>query len=334
MRCAVSRRSLACLFGGALLLGGLGLSGCSRTQDPWKDAKPGQLKVLATFPPLYCLTQAIAGDDAYVLCFLSSEGPHEYKFNPVDGVKVQGANLLIANGLGLDDKFVASIKGYKAVQTVKVGDELPDEMLRESADDDDDEPDAKGKPDAPHHHAGHDPHVWLGPPQAMVIADKIAAKLAEIDGRNREGYFKRAAQLKEELKKLQEYGRERFANKKSRKVLTMHDSFGYFAKAFGLDVAGSIQPQPDAPVDSGRLGQLAKRCGEKDIRVITYEPQYPKTQAELLQQHLKSKNLDVRVTEFDPLETATLDSGGVNPALSFYMEKMKANIDNLAKALP
>jgi hypothetical protein len=64
--------SLTFLF----LLFGIWLMGCSPAPDFWKEAKEGQKRILVSFPPLYCITHAIAGEDAYVLCMLTSQGPH------------------------------------------------------------------------------------------------------------------------------------------------------------------------------------------------------------------------------------------------------------------
>src|SRR5207248_11297581 len=68
-----NRRNIFWLLSGLLIVFGIGFAGCSRPPDPWKEAKAGQKHVLVTFPPLYSLTHAIAGDDAYVLCFLSTQ---------------------------------------------------------------------------------------------------------------------------------------------------------------------------------------------------------------------------------------------------------------------
>jgi zinc transport system substrate-binding protein len=342
-RC-VNRRSVPWFVGALLLVLGIGFSGCSKPPDPWISAKAGQKRVLVTFPPLYCLTHAIAGDDAYVLCFLSTgDGPHDYQFNALDGIKAKGADLLICNGLGLDDAFVDKLNDRARVPTLNVGAALPENMLRPMGDDDDDDEkdakkdakhDHKQHADTHHHHGAHDPHIWLGPPEAMVIADAIAAKLAAIDAPHAAAYKKRAEQLKEELQKLLTEGQERFKKNKSRKIVTMHDSIGYFARAFGLDVIDTIQLAPNVPPDSTRLARLETKCKEKGVDAITYEPQYPKSQAELLQKQLKNRGYDVRLAEFDPLETAPLAKDSVNPEPGFYLEKMRANIDNLARALP
>jgi zinc transport system substrate-binding protein len=357
------RRSLPWILGAVLLTLGLGFAGCSRAPDPWKGAKQGQKRILVTFPPLFCLTHAIAGDDAYVLCFLSNNDPHDYQFTAADGVKAKDADLLISNGLDLDDAFVAHLKEHSKAATLKVGEAIPKSLVFAMADDDEDD-DKKhdagkhdagkhdaGKHDAGkhdpakhdkndkddeghHHHGGQDPHIWLGPPQAMAIADAINEKLGALDPKHAEEYTKRTAKLKDELKKLHEEGLERFKGKKNRTIVAMHDSMGYFARAFGLDVAGSIQIQPGQDPSGARLAQLEQLCKKRHVVAITFEPHYPKAQSETLQKELKHRKQDVNLAEFDPLETAPLAKDSVNPDPQFYMQKMRANIDNLAGALP
>src|SRR5207253_496543 len=108
-------------------------------------------------------------------------------------------------------------------------------------------------------------------------------------------YKKRADQLVGELKKLQEDGKAAFKAKKSRNVLSMHESLRYFAKAFDLNLVGAIQPQAGVDPDGTRIARLEKLCQEKQVNVITYEPQFNKVQAEMLQKQLSNRNLNVRL---------------------------------------
>jgi zinc transport system substrate-binding protein len=342
----MSRRNLFWFLGALFLFCCLGFAGCSRAHDPWKSARAGQKHILVTFPPLYSLTHAIAGDDAYVLCFLTTTGPHEYEFSPTDAIKAKGAHLIIHNGLELDDALVEKLNNQAKVPTLAVGKALPEDKLLEMGDDDEPKGDEKakkedkharkhgGKEGHAHHHGAHDPHIWLGPPEAMLIVDAIAAKLAEIDSQQGSAYGKRAELLKEKLKKLHDEGMEQFKSKKNLKVVTMHDSMGYFARAFGLEVVGTILPQPGAEIEAARIAKLEDLCKKKQVGLITYEPQYTDTQPKLLQKQLKNRGLDVRLAEFDPLETAPLSTDSVNPDADYYLRKMRENIDRLARELP
>jgi zinc transport system substrate-binding protein len=319
--------TLAGALGTALLF-----PGCSTPPNPWAKAKEGQKHVLTSFPPLYCLTQAIAGDDAYVLCLLTGTGPHDAIFSSHDALKLRGADLVLFNGLELDDRLMVKLinaSGNREVPRLAVAEELPEDMLAKMGAHEH----GHGGKGHVHHHGEHDPHVWLGLPQAVIMAQKIAAKLGEIDPGHRAGYEQRCEQLVGELKKLQADGEAAFAGKKNRNVLTMHESMTYFGDAFKLNVVGSIQPQPGTEPNATELAELERKCRKQDVGVVTYEPQYPKTRSEWLQRQLTAKGMTVHLAEFDPLETAPVAAGGVNPDPNYYLTRMRQNIANLAGAM-
>jgi len=334
--CCANRRSVLGVFGVALVALGLGFAGCTPAPDPWTNAKQGQKHILVTFPPLYGLTHAIAGEDAYVLCFLTTEEPHDYKLNPQDAIKARRADLIIYNSLTLDDTFVEKLIVGKKIATLSAKEAIPKDKILANKDEDDDKKDAKHdhKKDGHHHHGGNDPHVWLSPERAMEIADAISRKLQEIDSSHADGYKKRSLALRADLQKLWDDGKSLLKGKENKKIVSMHDSMRYFAQAFDIDVIAVIEELPGQDPDAKKLADLVKRCKEKDVRVITYEPQYTKAQPELLQKQLKNRGIDIQLIEFDPIETAPLGKDGVNPDPDYYLKKMRANLEALAKALP
>src|SRR5437762_7743417 len=99
----------------------LSLVGCSRSPDPWGEGKDKSLKVLVSCPPLYCCTKGVAGEEARVVSLLAPTGPHEHQANADDAQLAAGADLFLANGLGLDD-FVGRVvtnSGNTKVKTIK-----------------------------------------------------------------------------------------------------------------------------------------------------------------------------------------------------------------------
>lgn len=301
------------------------LQGCTSAKDPWDAAKPGQRRVLATFPPLYSMTQAIAGEDAYVLSLLSNVGPHDAKDNPSDMFKLRRAELVVMNGLGLDDRFMdLLIRGSmnKTLRVLKAGDAVPEQ----------DRQDAPKHED--HSHGKYDPHVWLGPPQAIVMVRAIAEQLGQLDPAHKSGYDRRADALVAELEKLHQHGLALLEGKKNRCLVTTHESLCYFARAFNLDLKGSLQTQPGVDPDPARLAQLAEMCKKHDVRVIAIEPQYDAKLARTLQKHLAFDGRQVQLAEIDTLETAPLAPDSANPEPDFYLRTMRANIEAIARALP
>jgi zinc transport system substrate-binding protein len=317
------------------------LVSCGKTPNFWVEAKPNQKKILVSFPPLYAFTHAVAGDDAYVLCMLTTQGPHDYDGAPTDLFKVNKADLFIYNGLTLDDQFVDKMKlnhknqalvmlNVGAVLEKKHDQKKDDHLLLEGVQEHDHGDGEK------HKHGEHDPHVWLGPKQAIEMTTIIAAKLAEIDPAKKKGYEERAGKFIDELKDLEKYGKAAFKAKKNKKIITMHEAFDYFADAFDVKIVETIQKKPGMDPDSVSRAKLAKLCRDKDgPRVIAVEPQYSRAQADALQTTLKQDGIDVEIVTLDPLETADIPSGKMfNPDPGYYLKKMRENIDTLSKALP
>ncbi len=305
-------------------------TGCGQAENPWAKVEGGPPYVLTSFPPLYCFAKNVAGPDAGVLCLMTPTGPPNYPTTPFDPAKVRRANLFLVNGLGLDE-FVTKLAGDSGqVEIYKVGDQIPHQQLIHADAEESEQmhKDKDGKA-CKHEHGEHDPHVWLGLPQAISMVEKIRDKLQAVDPAHKEGYAQRAEAYLAELKKLHEYGKEKFKDKKNRALVTTHDSLRYFADAFELEIEGSIQ-QAGQEADAVKLARLAQLCKDKKVSVIVVEPQYRKGPAVTLQKNLATQGVMVEVAEVDPLETAPADP---QPDPAYYVQQMRRNIDNLAKAL-
>ncbi len=313
----------------------LALPGCTSAKDAWHEAKPGQKRILVSFAPLYCMTRAVAGDDAYVMCLLTTTGPHEFRDSPKDLLKLRKADLVITNGLGLEPfmERMAHSAGVPKERLVEVGELLPDEMLLHNHE----QAEHKHAPGEEHHHHGaHDPHVWLGPPEAIVMVRKIADELSKIDPEHKAGYTKRAEAFVGELEKLQAEGKELLKDKKNRRLLAEHESLGYFARAFDLKVVDSIKTQTGGGGDlnAQEMDRLIKVCQKNDVSVIAIEPQFNDKTAKTVQATLERRGCKVQLIEIDPLETAPVAKDGASPEPDYYLRKMRENLETLAKALP
>lgn len=312
------------------LLALLAFAGCSAAPDPWAKTPAEQTRALAVFPPLHSFAANVAGDKARVQCLLTGTGPHEYQATENDTHKVAGSDLFLINGLGLEQDFIRRLMRLarsKKVNLVAVGDALDPKLLVKMA------PHVHEEGHDHHHHGEMDPHVWLGPKQAQAMVAIIASQFAAADPAHKEEFAKNAAAYIDKLKALEAYGHEQFKDKKSKSFITMHESLRYFADGFGLDLVDSIQPRPGVEADANQLARLVDACKKKNVTVIAVEPQYSRGQAEALARVLRAKGLDMQIAVVDPMETADPGADG-NPSPSLYLDRMKANIDALAKAFP
>lgn len=303
----------------------LGAGGCGKVEDPWPN-KPGP-RVMATFPPLYCFAANVAGDDASVLCLLTSTGPHHYSPSSQDALKLQRADLFLVNGLELDEGFADKLQRNSSnpkLKVVHVGECIPKAQLRKLA---------AGEKEGHegHHHGEYDPHVWMGLPEAVQMVACIRDQLKQVDPAHAAGYDARAAAFITRLKTLQADGEKKLADKKDRNLISFHDSLAYFARTFKLTIVNSIEAHPGEQPSSAMMSQLVKDCKEKKVRLLAVEPQYPtSTAAETLLREIRKKGIpDADFVVINPMET--VDPPKLTP--DFYEQCMQENIDHLAKQL-
>jgi ABC-type Zn uptake system ZnuABC Zn-binding protein ZnuA len=356
-----SRHLLGALSCSLAALVALTFGGCNKAKSPWADAKPGQLKVLVSFAPLYCFAAGVAGPDAFVQPLITNTGPHDHQPDNHDASLAAGADLFLVNGLGLDEYVtqIANRSGNKKIKIIEVGeDAVPEKDRLRMGDHDEHGHDAKeakkvqeakkehdqdakdAKKEQPakkdhghehgHEHGEWDPHVWLGVDQAILIVNGIRDALKQADPKHAEGYEQRAAEYVKKLKDLQAYAAKQLEGKTNRKLIASHESLGYFCKAFNLQLVDSIQPRAGVEADLPKLAELEKICKKEDVRVIAVEPQYPKGAAKTLADELEKKGHKIEIIEIDPLETAPANELNAD----YYFVVMRKNIDALAKKLP
>jgi zinc transport system substrate-binding protein len=304
-----------------LLAGGLLAAlpaGCSNKEsaDPWAGL-PGK-RVLVSFPPLYCFAANVAGGDAAVLAMMSDVGPHTYEGTERDARLLQGADVFFINGLGLEDDLARKLMAgtsNKSVKLVAVGEAVPkkDRLKGECH--------HQHKPGEQHDH-GDDPHLWLGISHSVVLVEKIRDELKQLDPAHADGYERRAADYVATLRKIEADGK---------KLVSFHESLNYFSYTFDLEVVGVIESVPGTEPTADELAKIVELCKRQEVRLIAVEPQFPQnSSARVILDELKRHGIkDAAFVEIDPIETAPASE--LTPDL--YERKMRANLDNLAKAL-
>lgn len=299
----------------AVATASLATLGCGGPKNAWKpDRSP---HVLAFFPPLYCFAVNVVDPKAEVQTLMVDNDPHHFDPNIQHASLIRDADVFYTNGLGLDDRMVDQLRrgaGTSNVRIVKLGERIPEK-------------------DRVSLGTSLDPHIWLGIPQAIVMVEGIRDDLKKAYPDRAKTYDDNAAAYIEKLKAIQADGTKAFADVKpeDRKILAFHDSLQYFARAFGLEVAGVVEIEPGVPPTPQQFDELLKICKEKNVRVIVSEPHFDQDgAARRLRDRLEKSGVrGVEIVEMDPLETAVpteLDAG-------YYEKVMRANINNLATKL-
>ncbi|HMP76123.1 MAG TPA: metal ABC transporter substrate-binding protein [Kiritimatiellia bacterium] len=275
-------------------------------------------RVVATTTLLADVARAVAGPDAEVTSLIPLQtDPHAFDPTPRDMARLQQADLVVANGLGLEtflDKILAAGGARDGRVVVATQGRAPRGCAAEH--------DHHG-----HDHGEHDPHVWFDPTWVQLWADNIAAALAARDPANAEAYRARAQAYREALDALdRDIQAELAAVPRERRILvTDHDEFGYLADRYELTVVGALLPNVTtvAEASARALADLQRRMRETGARVIVVGHSANPAMAEQV-----ARDTGARVIR---LHTHSLGPEGSPTAT--YIDFMRHNIRLLAGAL-
>jgi ABC-type Zn uptake system ZnuABC Zn-binding protein ZnuA len=223
------------------------LAACTAGPLPADSSRP--LKVVATYSILGDLVQTV-GQDKIELRTLVGPGQdtHTFEPSPSDGVALVEADLIFENGLEyetwLDDLYAAS--GSKAERVVVTAGLTARAMEEEHEGEHEEEHgEERGEEDAHgHEHGAHDPHVWHSAANAIQMVKNIRDALAQADPENAEAYEASAGAYIAQLQDLDTwvFAQVRTLPQDRRKLVTTHDTFGYFAARYGFEVIGTVLP--------------------------------------------------------------------------------------------
>lgn len=296
----------------AALLAGLlvaaTVAGCSVDAGA-PTAAPGQVHVVATTTVLADLVAQVGGAHVFVDSLVPKGGEvHTFDPRPSNSVKVSEAQLIVMNGLGLDDWL-----GRLAVDTgasapiVRLGEGLPgvDYLSGEAG-------------------GTVNPHLWLDVAYAGLYVDRIARALSQVDPANAAAYAAGAEAYRVRLAALDAWIRERVASipAADRQFVSFHDALPYFAAAYGLRVIGVVVPSPGQDPSAGEIAALVGAIRTAGVRAVFAEAQFSPQLAQAVAQ-------EAGATVVSDLYTDTLG----DPPVDTYEGMMRWDVDRIVGAL-
>lgn len=281
----------------ALLMGAFGA--CASAEDP--------VQVAATTLPVYDFTSRLCqGTDITVGRVVTENVSclHDYSLQTGQMRMVESAQLIVINGSGLEDFL--ELESDAPVIDASAGITL---LCPEEEHD--------------HHNHGHDhhheedPHIWLSPENARIMAanicDGLCAAYPEQAGTIRENLDK----LTTDLDILQKYGEETLSGLACRELITFHDGFSYLAQAFDLSIIKAIEEESGSEASAKELIELVGIVQVHDLPAIFTETNGSISAADII-----AAETGVPVFALD------MAMGSES-----YFEAMYHNIDTLKEAL-
>ncbi|MBI5027009.1 MAG: zinc ABC transporter substrate-binding protein [Nitrospirae bacterium] len=237
--------------------------------------------------------------------------PHTFEPTPRDMRELSGTKIFVKIGAGLEfwaDKIVKAVaskelvvvEGASGVKLIKQigghnGHEKPGhaEDIRQAQ--------------------SGDPHIWLDPVIAADIVLKIEKAIIRVDPRNAEFYQRNSKLYREKLLQLDREISARVNNFRIKEFVTFHSAWGYFARRYGLRVAGVIVETPGKEPGPKHIAKIIKEVKKTGSNVIFAEPQFSPKIAESI-----ARESGAKVLFLDPIGGAGLKGRETYIALMRY----------------
>ena len=288
-----------------LLLCALLLTGCSAKEPP--------AQIAATTLPVYEFTSRIVDGTGITVTRLVTEEVsclHDYSLNVRQVKAAEAAECIVISGAGLEE-FLDDI--LEDSDSIDASQGIPLLIPEEGHDHDGEE--------AHHAHDGHnhefDPHIWLSPTHAAMMAENICNGLSARYPQHEDTFHTNHIALLRELEALFAYGHETLANLSCRDLITFHDGFAYFADAFDLHILKAVEEESGREASAKELIHLIEEVEHHSIPAIFTEKSGSVSAASIIARETDCKSF-------------TLDMAMAGDS---YFDAMYHNIDTIREAL-
>ena len=236
-------------------------------------AEAKKLTVVTATTDLAALAQEVGGDKISVESIAKGyQDPHFVEAKPSFLLKLRQADLLIVVGLQLEIGWLPPLINQSGNARIQVG--APGYLDASQFAEILDIPTGTVTRAMGDVHPLGNPHYWLDPENGRRIAKGIAGKLGDLDPSNTAYYQERFQDFDKRLAAAEQKWDAEMKPYHGRKVVTYHNSFPNFAKHFGLNVIGYVEPRPGIPPTPSHTIELIGLMKRENCKVILVEPYF------------------------------------------------------------
>ena len=310
---------VACFLGAVGLLSGWGCD--AGTAGAGSPGGQKALRVVATTTMVGDLVARVGGDRVELTVLMGAGvDPHTFKPSPSDFAALARADLVFYNGLHLEGKMVDTFTGSLKGKSVAVAEAVPPAKLLGWSD-------GQG--------GAHDPHVWFDVSLWSVAAGAVRDALVKHDPAGAADHARRADELTASLAALHEEVKSKMASipAERRVLITSHDAYGYFGKAYAVDVRGlqGISTETEAAIKG--INDAVDFIVSRKIPAVFIESSVSPKTLQRVQADCQSRGFAVRIG--GELFSDAMGAPGQHPgyAVETYEGMVRYNVDTIVAAL-
>ncbi|MFC0214237.1 metal ABC transporter solute-binding protein, Zn/Mn family [Paenibacillus chartarius] len=278
----------------------------------------GKLKVTTTIGMITDIVKEVGGEHVEVTGIMKAGvDPHLYKASEGDIGKLDRADVIFYNGLHLEGKMVEIFeKMSKSKKTVAVSSGIDEAKL------------LAGDPQLG---TAHDPHIWFDVKNWMSAVETVRDELAKVDSAHADSYRANADAYLKKLEELDAYAKAQIGSipEQQRVLVTAHDAFGYFGRAYGIKVMGLQGISTASEAGTKDVTELRDFLVSNKIKAVFIESSVPRKAIDAVIQGAKEKGHTIVIG--GELFSDAMGEDGTPEGT--YIGMVRHNVDTIVKAL-
>lgn len=241
-----------------------------------------ETRILASIKPLALIAQEVAGPDIPVDTLLPvAASPHDYPLKMSDHRRLREASLILWIGAELESFLARPLMNLPAERSISSYQLSGIQWPQTGADE--------------HDHHGRDPHLWLNPQNAVVIARALAQRLGEMQPEKSTLFAARAESFAQAMELLDKQLHQQMQPLKTRGFAVYHEGYAHFVARYGLQQLGYVTYTPERRPGAKHIYQLQQRLQNQGVCLFTEPHQNTAYLQELAQE------LDLRPGLLNPI---------------------------------
>lgn len=221
-----------------------------RVGEPKQEGKE-QFKIVTTFYPMFIITQNITQGAQNVevvnMADINTGCLHDYTLSTTDMKKLEKADVIVQNGLGLENFMDKVLSTYSEIQMIDSSKNITNKI------------EENGETNN---------HIWTSISNYILQVEEIANRLSQISPENEEVYKRNKESYIKQLKELQERYQTELTNLKGRKAICLNEAFSYLAKEVGLEIISVETNHEESSLSAEKMKELIEMMKNENIKSI------------------------------------------------------------------
>ena len=263
-----------------------------------------QFKIVTTFYPIFIMTSNITQGAQNIelvnMADMNAGCLHDYTLSTTDMKKLEKADVIVQNGLGLENFMDKILNTYSEIQMIDSSKNITSKI--------------EGNGEANN-------HIWTSLSNYIMQVVEITKGLSEANPENKEIYEKNKDSYIKKLKELQERYQTELANLKGKKAICLNEAFSYLAKEIGLEIISIETNHEESSLSAERMKELIEIMKKENIKSILVDKEDNLKSAQTLANETGAKIYELQ---------SGLTGDGSNDS---YLHIMKNNLMTLKEIL-